>query len=134
MSAGPTATPCALLVEDDRDVADLLRFHLESFGYSVVHAATGEAAVDGLPGLALDLAVVDIVLPGLDGHGVISALRSSQDHRTCPVVIASVVDSGDGPCQADAVLTKPFGKRDLRRAIDHAARRAESAVHGQEGS
>jgi DNA-binding response OmpR family regulator len=126
VSVAPAATPCALLVEDDHDVADLLRHHLESFGYAVVHAATGEAAVDELPSLDLDLAIVDIKLPGLDGHGVITALRDSAPHVDCPVVIASIVDEGDQHGHADAVLTKPFGKRELRAAIDRAERRARS--------
>jgi DNA-binding response OmpR family regulator len=126
VSVAHAATPCALLVEDDHDVADLLRHHLESFGYAVVHAATGEAALDELPGLELDLAIVDIKLPGLDGHGVISALRESAPHEDCPVVIASIVDEGDRHSHADAVLTKPFGRRDLRRAIDRAEKRARA--------
>jgi DNA-binding response OmpR family regulator len=68
-----------LIVEDERHLADGLRFNLEAEGYEVDVVETGEAALDLLlpPGARYDLLILDVMLPGKDGFAVISEVREA---------------------------------------------------------
>ena len=108
----------ALVIEDERDVLDLLGVHLGRLGFRVTGAETGEL------GLALALAdppdviVVDMLLPGMGGDEVIRRLRAEPDTRDCSIVICSVLDPPDlAHLPADAVLTKPFARDSVARAV-----------------
>ena len=126
-----------LVVEDDRDMSDLLVLHLKDQGYRV------EVARDGVGGLALagsaafDLVVLDILLPGLDGLEVCRRLRS----KGCqvPVLILSAksseVDRIVGlELGADDYLTKPFGIRVFLARVKAILRRVDDLTgRGRQG-
>lgn len=112
--------PYVLVVEDDRDVADLLRHHLEALGHVVRCAETGEAALTRIDQASPTLAVVDLKLPGVDGGAVIRALRDDPRHRDCRIIVASVLDPDVEEVGADVVLNKPFRRRDVARAVQAA--------------
>ena len=81
-------TQRVLIVEDEQHLADGLRFNLEAEGYAAEVVDTGEAAVDRLLGSAkadFDLVVLDVMLPGIDGFGVVSQLRDAK--QFVPVLI-----------------------------------------------
>jgi two-component system, OmpR family, alkaline phosphatase synthesis response regulator PhoP len=81
-------TQRVLIVEDEQHLADGLRFNLEAEGYAAEIVDTGEAAVERLLGsarTAFDLVVLDVMLPGLDGFGVVSRLREAR--QFVPVLI-----------------------------------------------
>src|SRR5690349_3575366 len=108
----------ALVIEDERDVLDLLGVHLGRLGFRVTGAGTGEL------GLALaladppDVVVVDMLLPGMGGDEVIRRLRAEPGTRECSIVVCSVLDPPDlVHLSADAVLTKPFGRDSVARAV-----------------
>jgi CheY-like chemotaxis protein len=71
-------TPYVLLVEDDEDVASLLRHHLEALGHRVVHAESGEAALTHIEDVTPAVLVVDLLPPGLDGREVTRAVHRAQ--------------------------------------------------------
>ena len=120
--AVPGARPSVLVVEDDSDVRRLLGAHLVRLGCDVRLAATGEEGLAMAFAACPDVAVVDVVLPGLDGRDVVRTLRGHVSTQTCAVVLTTMLhphDLGDladvGP---DAVLPKPFTRQDVRRVLD----------------
>jgi two-component system OmpR family response regulator len=107
-----------LVAEDETHIRELVRMHLELEGWEVIEAASGDAALDRLRAELVDLAVLDIMLPGLDGITVLRAMRREGPNAATPVLMLTArreesdkvlgLDSG-----ADDYLTKPFGVREL---------------------
>ena len=84
--------PKVLVVEDEKHLAEGLRFNLEAEGYSTDVVETGEAAIDRLLGAErneYDLVVLDVMLPGKDGFGVVSDLRAAK--QFVPVLILTAL-------------------------------------------
>jgi len=106
----------ALVVEDDGDLLALLGKHLERLGCVPTLVKTGRAGLDAIAKAPPDLAIVDILLPDMDGHEVIQALRALEDHH-CKIVTTSVLDPQDIGEDSDAVLPKPFGRTDVDRVL-----------------
>jgi DNA-binding response OmpR family regulator len=120
-----------LLVEDDDKIASFIMKGLQQAGFAVDHAATGE---DGLH-LALsqpyDAAVIDIMLPKLDGLSLIEALRCQR--LMTPVIILSAKRSVDDRVKglqtgSDDYLTKPFAFSELLARIQALIRRSTGAA------
>ena len=90
--SGPTRI---LVVEDERHIADVLRFNLEAEGHSADVAATGELALERLltGGERYDLVVLDVMLPGKDGFTVVSELRAAK--QFVPVLILTALGRPD---------------------------------------
>jgi CheY-like chemotaxis protein len=118
------STGHALVIEDERDVLDLLDAHLGRLGYRVTAADSGELGVDLALAEPPDLVVVDMMLPGIDGREVVRRLRADPSTRDCSVVLCSVLDPPalDG-IDADAVLAKPFGRAAIAIAVGEGTRR-----------
>jgi two-component system response regulator TctD len=116
-----------LLVEDTPDIAVWLATALRQAGLEVSHAADGHAALQALePGHGLDLVLLDLQLPGVDGLSVLEALRRRGDD--VPVLVltarASVPDRVLGlQLGADDYLTKPFDLAELEARIQALLRR-----------
>jgi two-component system response regulator ResD len=116
------AKPRVLLVDDDDRLVHIVSLYLESQGFDVLTAATGEAAVVLLEGRLPDLVILDIVLPGLDGLNVCRRLRALRGGRHPPIlVITALTDSDDVETAmaagADRVITKPFNLTGLGAAV-----------------
>ncbi|PZQ89087.1 MAG: response regulator [Leifsonia xyli] len=107
MSAEALATPrpLALVVDDSDDQAELLRRYLERAGCRVVTASTAERALEELVDIRPDLAIIDLMLPGMSGEEL--SVRLRDEHPDCVLAITSVLDASRYP-EADAVLPKPF--------------------------
>lgn len=110
----------ALVVDDSDDQAELLRRYLERAGCRVVTASTAEQALVLLSDIRPDLAIIDLLLPGISGEDLAGRLRKS--HPDCLLVITSVLDASRYP-EADAVLPKPFTGAQLARIAEQAAAR-----------
>jgi len=108
-----------LVVDDSDDQAQLLRRYLERSGCRVVVAESGEEAMSQLGELRPDIAVVDLLLPGISGGDV--AARVRETHPECFLVITSVLDEARYP-EADAVLPKPFTGEQVAHAVEQATR------------
>ena len=107
-----------LSVDDERDVTDLVKFHLTRAGYDVITAASGREALEHIRMRRPDLIVLDLMLPDIDGFGVCEILRRSVETATIPVVILSAWGTGESrslglELGAMEYLTKPFSPRDL---------------------
>jgi len=117
----------ALLVEDDATIADFVARGLREAGFAVDHAADGDAGLD-LAGLEpYDVAIVDVMLPKLDGLALIDALRKRG--IATPVLILRARRSVDDRVRGlqaggDDYLTKPFAFAELLARVQALVRRA----------
>jgi two-component system KDP operon response regulator KdpE len=115
-----------LVVDDDTQLLRALRIHLAARGYEVHTAVTGTAGLRAAEGRELDVVVLDLGLPDVDGTEVITALRA---FTTVPIIVLSArADSGDKVRAldrgADDYVTKPFGVDELMARLRAAVRRA----------
>jgi CheY-like chemotaxis protein len=111
----------ALVVEDEVDVASVLVHHLHRDGYACTTVTDGESATRLAESQRFDLAVVDVVLPGIDGSQVIDTLRRSPGGSDLPIVATTVLPPWKlFDLASDALLRKPFRSPDVRRAVERA--------------
>ena len=114
----PAAQRCALVVEDDLDVQQLLRTHLRRLGWEVRVVSSGEDALAEAFTRTPDLVVLDILLPGIDGRDVVRALRSHAATRACPVVVTTILDPDElEELALQGILPKPFRRADVARVV-----------------
>jgi CheY-like chemotaxis protein len=103
-----------LVVDDSEDQRLLLRRYFERAGCIVVVAATAHEAIAAYGELLPDLAVIDLVLPGMDGWELTHRLHA--DHPELPIAITSVLDESDYPGN-HAALPKPVSAADVRALL-----------------
>ncbi len=131
-----------LIVEDDPDIAEGLRYNLEREGLEAVIAPTGEqglaAALDTAGGRAPALIILDLMLPGMSGTELCRRLRREPATRRTPIIMltarASEADRVAGlDLGADDYISKPFSVRELLARVRAVLRRAdETAAPGYE--
>lgn len=119
-----------LVVDDDPQILRALRTGLRSHGYEVVTAGNGETALDALTDAVFDIVVLDLGLPGIDGHEVIRRLRSWSD---VPVIVLSVRESQREKIAAldagaDDFVVKPFAIQELLARARAVGRRAKTTA------
>src|SRR5262245_45643120 len=107
-----------LVVDDERDIVDLVRYHLTQAGYRVVAAADGRQAIEVARRDRPDLVVLDLMLPSLPGTEVARILRQDEKTRNIPIVMLTArgeeVDRVVGfELGADDYVVKPFSPREL---------------------
>ena len=115
-----------LIVEDDRNIADLLRLYLEKEGYTVVIAPDGMRGVEQFRTVHPSLVLLDVMLPGLDGWGVCRAIRAESQ---TPIIMltakSETEDKVNGLKQgADDYITKPFEMKEVLARIEAVLRRS----------
>jgi DNA-binding response OmpR family regulator len=115
---GENGKPLVLVADDDPDILALVRFRLESGGYDVVAANDGEEALRLAVVRAPDLAVLDVMMPKLDGYEVTTRLRQNEGTRTMPVILLTArvqeADIARGfEVGADDYVKKPFSPQEL---------------------
>src|SRR5664279_506682 len=106
--------PNVLIVDDDPDQLGLLTAYFVRASCSVISLADAEHALALPQDVDLDLIVLDLRLPGMDGWELTGRLRSL--YPRCPIVITSVLDVEDYP-DADGVLPKPVTRADVRNVL-----------------
>ncbi|MBX3179959.1 MAG: response regulator transcription factor [Candidatus Hydrogenedentes bacterium] len=133
------ANETILIVEDEADILELLRYNLNREGYHVLEATTGEAALDIIRKSSPDLVLLDLMLPKIDGLEVCRRVRGSNDHKTLPVIIltakgeeADVVAGLE--LGADDYITKPFSPRVLLARLRAVLRRQSLDIPGDDES
>ena len=125
---GLSPRPSVLIVDDEATTRTLVRLLLERDGYRVFEAFNGKHALDIVAAQDVDLFVMDLLMPELDGYGAILALRHQERHAATPIV---VVTTEEGPVVekqvldlgADDYILKPFEPTILTSRIKAAFRR-----------
>lgn len=109
-----------LIIEDDIEVANLLRFTLENKGHRVLIAENGEKGLNIARQRQVDMISLDILLPDLNGFEVLELLKRDARTASIPVVIVSVVGNEERGKALGAVdyLTKPLDMDDLLSVVD----------------
>lgn len=104
------------MVDDDAGLRSVIQRILARRGYEVVAVVSGAAAIDAVAAGPFDLALIDFVMPGMDGRNVALALRASAP--TLPVVFMSGADQGSAIASFDAsFIAKPFTPAELEAVI-----------------
>jgi two-component system phosphate regulon response regulator PhoB len=125
-----------LVVEDERDIAALVAYHLTKEGYRVRTAEGGQEAIEAAATERPDLMVLDLMLPGYSGYDVLAEMRRQPSLNDVPVIILTArreeADRVRGlELGADDYLTKPFSPRELVLRVAAVLRRSQSpAVAG----
>ncbi len=119
-----------LVVDDEPQIRRALRVALRANGYAVQEAPTGEAALDALSVQPVDLVVLDLGLPDMDG---IEVCRHLREWSRVPVIVLSVVDDDEAKVRAldegaDDYVTKPFSTSELLARMRVALRHGRAAT------
>jgi DNA-binding response OmpR family regulator len=122
-----------LLVDDEESVQKLLTYPLEREGYTVVQARDGEEALERYRETTVDLVVLDLMLPRLDGLAVCRRLR--EERSAVPIIMLTARgDEGDKvlglELGADDYITKPFSIREFMSRVRALLRRAQLSPAG----
>ena len=117
-----------LVVDDEEDILELVKYNLTREGYEVVCAATGEQALERLKRAPVDLIVLDLMLPGIDGYTVARQVKSDPDNRDIPIVMLTAKGSETDVVTglemgAEDYVVKPFSPRVLLARIQTVLRR-----------
>ena len=111
-----------VVADDDVDIRELVEFKLSTLGHDVVAVSDGAAAVDACQAQRPDLAVLDVMMPGVSGLDAIRAIRADPALADLPVILLTArahendvetgLDAG-----ADDYITKPFSPRELASRV-----------------
>ncbi|WP_017754426.1 response regulator transcription factor [Calidifontibacillus oryziterrae] len=115
-----------LVVEDDLEIARIIRDHLQRKGYAVTWASTGQEGWDDFQANHYDLVIIDLMLPEMDGFTLVKHIRLETDD--VPLLIISARHEDDDKVRgfrggADDYLTKPFSLLELEARIESHLRR-----------
>ncbi|MBC8009912.1 MAG: response regulator [Burkholderiales bacterium] len=117
-----------LIVDDEHFMRRLLQFALVRTGARILLAENGHAALAVLASEPVDLMVIDVNMPGIDGFATVAALRADAKHATLPVIMMTAGGLGDVRSKAAelgvaAFFTKPFSPAALaeeaKRLLEH---------------
>ena len=124
MSAGEERTrPLVLVADDDEDILSLVSLQLERGNMDVIKARDGDEALALAEERLPDLAVLDVMMPGLNGYEVVKALRGNAQAATMPLILLTA-RAGGGDAQhgyqvgADDYIKKPFSPTELRERVE----------------
>jgi DNA-binding response OmpR family regulator len=111
-----------LVADDDEDILALVSLRLRRLGYRVAEARDGEEALAEVARERPALVILDLMMPRVDGYGVIRRLRADPETASLPVVVLSArarsADAAAGlEAGADVYLSKPFRAEELAAAI-----------------
>ena len=119
-----------LIVEDDRNIAELLQMYLEKEGYAVTIAADGGQGLQKFRAIKPDLVLLDVMMPVMDGWAVCRAIRGES---TTPVIMLTAKGETDDKVNglksgADDYITKPFEMREVLARIEAVLRRVNGVT------
>jgi len=125
-----------LIVEDERDILELVEYHLRQAGIPVISALDGSSGLEKARRKLPALVILDLMLPGMDGKDVCRSLKSNPLTRWIPVLILTArtgeIDRIIGfELGADDYVTKPFSPRELVLRVKAILRRMEMDREGE---
>jgi two-component system phosphate regulon response regulator PhoB len=125
-----------VIVEDEKDLAELLAFNLQKEGWQTVIALDGRSGLERIDAELPDLVILDLMLPELSGVEVCKLLRKQERTAAIPVIMVTAkgeeIDRVVGfEVGADDYLVKPFSTRELLLRIKAILRSTASAASGE---
>jgi two-component system, OmpR family, alkaline phosphatase synthesis response regulator PhoP len=119
-----------LVVDDEKDIVDLIRYNLEKEGYTVMEAYDGITAVKIARSQKVDLMILDLMLPGMSGMDVCRSVRANPSLSGLPIImLTSKADESDKivglEICADDYMTKPFSVKELIARVRTILRRSQ---------
>ncbi|MGY9004624.1 MAG: response regulator, partial [Alphaproteobacteria bacterium] len=125
--------PCVLVVEDEADIATLIKYNLDSAGFDVTTAMDGEEALLVTREHHFDLILLDWMLPLVSGIEICRQLRQRPDTKGVPIIMLTARGEENARIQglnagADDYVTKPFSPKELIARIHAVLRRANPAL------
>ena len=123
-----------LIAEDDPDIQELLQAYLAEEGYDTVPAMDGEQALERFHEGRIDLVLLDVMMPRLDGYGVCRAIRAESD---VPIIMLTALDGEAHQLKGfdlriDDYVTKPFSMPVLLRKVEAVLRRTIGQSGGRQ--
>lgn len=111
-----------LVVEDDMDSRETMTFMLEGLGYEVSAFGSGKEVLANLDGLQFDLALLDIMMPGMNGYELMMELKAMEAFKSKPMIFVTAKDKDSEVLEgyqegADYYITKPFTSKQLDYGI-----------------
>mgnify|MGYP002519612619 FL=1 len=117
-----------LIVEDDRNIAELLQMYLEKEGYAVTIAGDGGQGLSKFRAIKPDLVLLDVMMPVMDGWAVCKAIRA--EGKTPIIMLTAKSETDDKVAGlksgADDYITKPFEMKEVLARIEAVLRRSDS--------
>jgi len=126
-----------LVVDDEKNIRELIEINLEMNQYSVLTASDGNEAIELLRKVQLiDLAIIDLMLPGIDGIEVCRFIRRDDTHKDLPVIMLTAKGTEHDKVHglemgADDYVTKPFSTKELLARVKSQLRRVERDKNDQ---
>jgi two-component system alkaline phosphatase synthesis response regulator PhoP len=122
-----------LTIDDEEHILELLKYNLESSGFQTLQADTGELGLEILEKNKVDLILLDLMLPGIDGIQVLKMIRANEDLKKIPVILLTAkseeIDTVLGlEMGADDYIGKPFGVHEVIARIKAVLRRIEDTT------
>ena len=110
--------PVILVVDDQPQNIELLEAHLATQGYDIVSAANGQEALEKLSKNEIDLILLDVMMPGMDGFEVTRRVRQDDKHRLLPIILVTALRETQDRIKGieagcDDFISKPFDKMEL---------------------
>ena len=110
--------PVILAVDDQPQNIDLLEAYLVPHGYEIIAAANGEEALEKISGNQIDLILLDVMMPGMDGFEVTRRIRQDNTHRLLPIILITALRETEDRVKGieagcDDFISKPFDKMEL---------------------
>jgi phosphate regulon transcriptional regulator PhoB len=126
-----------LVVDDERDIVDLISYNLEREGFKVIPAYNGEHALELAEKEFPNLIVLDLMLPGISGLDICRVLRNKSETSRIPIIILSAKATEPDivvglELGADDYITKPFSHRELVARVNAVLRRASRVEDSKE--
>jgi phosphate regulon transcriptional regulator PhoB len=123
-----------LVVDDEKDLLQLIKYNLEKEGYSVTESYNGEDALKKIKKEPFNLIILDLMLPGMQGTELCKILRSSEETSAIPIIMLTAksedIDKVLGlELGADDYITKPFSPRELIARVKAVMRRTQKQPH-----
>ncbi len=125
-----------LIVDDEEDILELVKFNLAREGYRTMLAQTGEKALDILLNNKIDLIILDLMLPGIDGLEVTRTIRNDSENQNIPIIMLTA--KGDESdivtgleLGANDYMPKPFSPKELIARIRNIFRREKKLLEAK---
>jgi DNA-binding response OmpR family regulator len=120
-----------LIIEDDPDIRELTRYNLSREGYAIVEATSGDEGLRQVQECSIDLILLDLMLPGIDGLEVCRRIRADDETKNIPIIMLTAkgeeADIVAGlEVGADDYVTKPFSPRVLLARVRAILRRGQT--------